>query len=166
MLTEEELTAVEAAAQMRYQSEIEAHKEKLGRLLAARSISYSEWSQEDTAALKEVAGVYHFFEEADGHRESIYVGKGAFGQGDDWSLCKRMNQHFHPSQKNTLLGKASSALGLTPADCKKKFETEGRVRLQWLVICKRSDRHAKLETEIRWFEYFAISVLKPQYTDG
>jgi hypothetical protein len=146
---------------------IETLQENLALLLKAPSIKYSDWPLVDKHALRRAAGVYHYFEMADGHIRSVYAGKAGFGRQKDmqtWSLYERMSQHFLPSQKHALLGKASRKLGYSPVECKKLF-LKSDLRVQWLPLhetCPRCD----LESELFWLEYFAISILRPEYTDG
>lgn len=150
-----------------YVPRIASHQEKLERLLNAPSVRYAEWPHTDKHELRRAAGVYHYFEMVDGRLRSVYVGKAGFGRQREkqtWSLYNRLSQHFLPSQKQALLGKASKHLGITPNECKLLF-LKSNLRLQWLALhdtCPRCD----LESELFWFEYFAISVLRPEYTDG
>lgn len=150
-----------------YIPHIASHQEKLERLLNAPSIRYADWPLTDKQELRRTAGVYHYFEMNDGRLRSVYIGKAGFGRQSDkqtWSLYHRLSQHFLPSQKQALLGKASKQLGFTPDECKILF-LESNLRVQWLALhdtCPRCD----LESELLGFEYFAISVLRPEYTDG
>lgn len=140
------------------------YQARLADLLAMNPLKYSDWSTTDSTRIIGVAGVYHFFEKYDDHIVSIYIGKGGFGRGKDWSLYERLKQHFQPSQKYALLGKASKATGLSPEQIKANFE-EGNLYLQWLTFTTKSDSvTTNLEAELRWFECFAIAVLNPKYT--
>lgn len=65
-----------------------------------------------------------------------------------------------------MLGKASRAMGVSPEDAKRSFN-ESNVYLQWLVFCTTSEAQGiDIEAELRWFEHFAIAILKPTYTDA
>lgn len=148
-----------------YTDRIASHRARLAELLAATPLKYSDWPPPDISPIRESAGVYHFFEVHDGHNVSIYVGKGGFGGDDDWNLHSRLKQHFQPSQRYALLGKASKASGLSPEQVKARFEA-GNLHVQWLALAAKSgSRVRNLEAELRWFECFAIAVLKPRYSD-
>jgi hypothetical protein len=150
-----------------YQSRISSCQEKLDLLLKAPSIKYADWPQIDTKELRNAAGVYHFFQIDEGFLKSVYVGKAGFGrqmEKQTWSLHDRLSQHFLPSQKYALLTKASRKLGLSPKECKAQFLGSG-LRLQWLTLYDNPTKRNGIESELLWFEYFAISVLRPEYTD-
>lgn len=141
------------------------YQARLADLLAMAPLKYSDWPSTDTTNIMGAAGVYHFFEKHDDHIVSIYIGKGGFGRGKKWSIYERLKQHFQPSQKYALLGKASKATGLNPEQMKVKFKA-GNLHLQWLTFATKSDSvTTNLEAELKWFECFAIAVLKPKYTD-
>lgn len=144
---------------------IKGYNALLLKLLAATSIKYSSWPTQDKSLLKKSAGIYHFFEKRDDVIDSLYVGKAGFGDGN-WSLHKRLQQHFRPSQKNTLLGKAAIALEMSASEVKEKFVGD-EVYLQWLPLCidvsKNSD---EISSELIWFECFCKAILKPRYTDA
>jgi len=154
---------------IKYEANIESHTSQLKQLLATRPIHYSNWPSFDKSELDNSAGVYQFFEVRDGKQYSIYVGKGGFGAGEDWSLAKRLNQHFRVSQKNTLLGKAAAYYNIDPILLKSKYE-KGSLYLQWLVLRTRENRNNEklpdLARELLWFECFAIAALEPLFTDG
>lgn len=138
---------------------------QLNSLLAATRLKYSEWPPSDTSILKTSAGIYHFFEEKHGATSSIYVGKAGFGSGK-WSLYQRLNQHFQPSQKNALLGKASKARNLPPDKIKILFSNSD-VYLQWLPLFARTQAStSNIESELIWSECFCKAILKPIYTDA
>ena len=144
---------------------IRGFEQQLKALLGSTRIKYSEWPPSDTSALKTSAGIYHFFEEKDGAISSIYVGKASFGSGE-WSLYQRLKQHFQPSQKNALLGKASKALNRTPDEIKHMF-SNGDVYLQWLpILAKTQGGAGNVESELIWSECFCKAILKPTYTDA
>jgi len=150
-----------------YLPRIISYQNKLECLLNAPSIRYSEWPTIDKKDLRSAAGIYHFFEVAEGCLRSVYVGRAGFGRQSEkqtWSLYSRLSQHFLPSQKNTLLGKASKKMDLPSNECKSMF-LQSNLQVQWLALhetCPRRD----LNSELFGFEYFAISVLRPEYTDG
>jgi hypothetical protein len=148
-----------------YVERIQDFERQLNNLLAATRIKYSEWPPSDTSPLKTSAGIYHFFEENDGAISSIYVGKAGFGSGE-WNLYQRLKQHFQPSQKNALLGKASKALSRTPDEIKLMF-SDGNVYLQWLpIFAKTQGSTGNVESELIWSECFCKAILKPIYTDA
>jgi|GEM_PF-2321238 len=149
-----------------YIERIVAHQLKLGELLRAPPLKYSKWPPADTSKIRGSAGVYHFYElNDDGGFVSAYVGKAGFGNKESWDLHSRLMQHFQPSQPYALLGKASKALKTTPAKVKLQF-TSGSMHLQWLTLAAQSSVPvANLEEELRLFECFAISILRPKYTN-
>jgi len=144
---------------------ISAYKSKLCELLSAPRLKYSKWPPVDTSAIRGSVGVYHFYElDDDGGFVSAYVGKAGFGNKGTWDLYSRLKQHFQPSQKNTLLGNASDVLNITSAQAKLQF-TSGSMYLQWLTLtADPTDMGANLEDDLRSFECFAISILRPKYT--
>src|SRR2546430_45456 len=97
-----------------YAERITHHTTRLAELLAAAPVKYSDWPSLGISPLRESAGVYHFYEMNAGRIASIYVGKAGFGRKGAWSLNSRLKQHFLPSQKYALLGKASTAPTPTP----------------------------------------------------
>ncbi|RYZ42961.1 MAG: hypothetical protein EOO71_05550 [Myxococcaceae bacterium] len=148
-----------------HEARIASYSAQLNELLAAPSIKYSDWPPPDVVHLRNIAGVYHFYKVRESHIDSVYVGKGGFGKGEEWSLHARLKQHFQPSQKHTLLGKASRATEVPPEKLMAQFRA-GDLRLQWLALGTRSDReNIQLERELLWFECFAIAVLRPMFTD-
>jgi len=149
-----------------YTNRIEKHQELLKNLLNATSIKYSDWLPHNHTHLRESVGVYHFYEVQGSHVISLYVGKAGFGVNENWSLFERLKQHFQPSQKYALLGKASIKLCITPQEAKKRLNS-GNVHLQWLKLGERSNTQLiAIESELKWFECFAIAVLMPEYTDA
>lgn len=148
------------------QARISQSTEQLEKLLAAPSTNYAEWRPEDFPKLKELAGVYHFFDKSSGQVESLYVGKGGFGKGDSWSLHSRLKQHFQPSQQYALLGKASKALGISPDEAKAQFNASG-LQVQWLALGSRESMDdTNLASKLLSLECFAIAILRPRYTDA
>ena len=147
------------------QARIYQSTEQLENLLAAPSTNYAEWRPEDFPKLKECAGVYHFFDKSSGQVESLYVGKGGFGKSDSWSLHSRLKQHFQPSQKHALLGKASKALGISPDEAKAQFNESG-LQVQWLALGNRETKDDNLASKLLSLECFAIAILRPRYTDA
>lgn len=144
---------------------IRGFEQQLNSLLVATRLKYSEWPPSDTSVLEQSAGIYHFFEETGGAISSIYVGKAGFGS-EKWSLYQRLKQHFQPSQKNALLGKASKVLSRTPDEIKLMFSS-GDYYLQWLPILKKTQLcEGKDESELIWLECFCKAILKPAYTDA
>jgi hypothetical protein len=127
---------------------------------------FSNWPPSELINIKQSAGVYHFFEKCGNVTNSIYVGKAGFGNTDDWNLYERLKQHFQPSQKNALLGKAAKKMCISREDAKQHF-TGGNFYLQWVAFNK-PDKMEKLnlEKEILRFEAFAISILDPALTDS
>jgi len=98
----------------------------LNHLLEAKSIKYSEWNENkietDKNELRNQAGVYHFFRNTNGNIDSLYVGKGGFGNKETWNLFKRLSQHFQVSQTNTLLGKYAKKEKLKVSVAKSELE--------------------------------------------
>ncbi|MBL0532966.1 hypothetical protein JD541_08255 [Aeromonas dhakensis] len=142
------------------------HETRLVDLLNATSVKYSAWPETDKSVLSKSAGVYLFFEKLDDHIVSIYIGKGGYGGGKDWSIYKRLNQHFQVSQNYALIGKASKATGLSSSKMKDLFES-GNFYLQWILFATKPEPvPPELESSLRLFECFAISVLNPRYTDS
>jgi|CXWL01.1.fsa_nt_gi hypothetical protein len=148
-----------------YTQQMENYQARLNDLLASASLKYSEWPPKDATCIQASAGVYHFYEKYDNHIVSIYVGKAGFGASNTWSLYERMKQHFQPSQKYALLNKASRTSGRSPEIMKAEFK-DSNLYLQWVIFATKSDKFTNLEAELRWFECFAISVLKPIYSDA
>ena len=148
-----------------YRDRIEANRLKLRELLRAPRLKYSDWSSADISKIRDAAGVYHFFELSDdGGFVSAYVGKGGIGKNKNWGLRSRLRQHFQPSQRHALLGKASVALKTTPTEVKLQF-ISGSMHLQWLTFPAKHDvPFTNQEEELRLFECFAISILRPKYT--
>lgn len=144
---------------------IENHQNHLDLLLNMGPIKYSNWPPTDTLDLSNSAGVYHFFEKHNDHITSIYIGKGGFGKGGKWSIYKRLKQHFQPSQKYALLGKASRANVLNPEQMKTNFEN-GNLYLQWVLFATKDSVPDDLESNLKLFECFAIAALNPKYTDA
>ena len=146
--------------------QVEKYSDYLKILLCAKSVQYSEWSNECDSELKsklkQSAGIYHFFRKENESITSLYVGKAGFGKNGHWSLYKRISQHFQPSQKNTLIGKVAKANGTTPEDAKSCLNDK-EVYLQWLILCSNLPC---IEQELIWIECFFKSILKPKYTDA
>jgi hypothetical protein len=151
---------------MEYIAIVESYQRRLFELLASPRLKYSSWPPSEITSVRQSAGVYHFFEIHDDRTTSLYIGKGGFGSREEWNLYKRMKQHFQPSQKYALLGKASKAKEVSPEDAKRSFN-ESNVYLQWLVFGTTSEvQGIDIESELRGFEHFAIAILKPIYTDA
>jgi hypothetical protein len=142
------------------------HQARLAALLATTPLKYSDWPLTDMTNISKSAGVYHFFEKHDDHIVSVYIGKGGFGHVEKWSIYERLKQHFQPSQKYALLGKASQASGLSSEQMKANF-MGGNLYLQWVLFATKPDSvPIDLESDLKLFECFAIAVLNPRYTDA
>ena len=145
--------------------QIEKYADCLNRLLCAKSFRYSEWPSryrsEFKSTLKQSVGIYHFFKKECESNISLYVGKAGFGNRYQWNLYNRINQHFQPSQKHTLLGKIARIEGKEPGQVKLCLDQEEGVFLQWLILCSRLP---SIEQELIWVECFCKSILKPKYT--
>lgn len=141
---------------------LKSSQAQLRLLLKSSPIRYADWettSEEIKSPLRISGGIYHFFERVKGRNISLYVGKGGLGSGN-WSLCKRINQHFQPSQfKTTLLGKFANEKGWD-TKMAKSYLCKAEIYLQWIVI---SDEGPK---ELVWSECFFKAVLKPKFTDN
>lgn len=141
---------------------IEKYSLQLKELLDAPPIKYSNWSQENREDLKNAAGVYYFYEKIDESVLPLYVGKAGFGESN-WSLFKRLSQHFQLSQTNALIGKINKSTGQDSEETKRLL-CEREVYLQWLVISNSPSED--LESKLVWSECFCKSILMPKYTNA
>ena len=153
--------------QSAYEARLVKNTEQLKKLLGSPSIKYSDWPPNDNESLKFCAGIYHFYEVKGELVESMYIGKAGFGKTNSkWSLYSRLKQHFQPSQRNTLLGKASKVANVTSDQMRNQFN-ERSIYLQWIVLGDRTDKiQPELISELLFLEYFAIAILQPKYTES
>lgn len=126
-------------------------------MLEADAIRYREWPPDNTAHLRNAAGVYHFFRIDNEAKTSLYVGKATVSTAG-WSLYKRMAQHFQPSQRNALAGLLARYQEITGLEAVESLRKEN-VFVQWLCIPEDEGQSAVVS-----FENFAKSVLQPKYT--
>lgn len=144
---------------------INKYSEQLENLLKENPVKYSKWPTTNKGTLGKSAGIYHFFENNNGIVTSLYVGKAGFGSSN-WSLLKRLKQHFQESQENALIGKIKKTSDQTPEEIKSSL-CEREVYLQWLVLYSNdSTILTDIEPDLVWSECFCKSILMPRYTNA
>ena len=145
----------------------------LEKLLRSKAYKYSdvikinERRRKAFLGLNDSCGLYHFFYVENNIKYSLYLGKGAFGDGDDWCLYKRIIQHFQPSQPNTIHGKVKEKLNLYSNKDAINVIKQKDIYLQFVEIYNKSENMnwSDIDDEIMMYEKFCIEVLNPAFTD-
>ncbi|EOU1488707.1 hypothetical protein [Clostridium perfringens] len=145
----------------------------LNSLLSAKSykygVAYKQTQRKKFFNLNDSCGIYHFYYIKDNIKYSLYVGKAGFGKSGKRNLSQRLNQHFQPTQEETIHGKVNEKLGFNNINTAIQFLCSEEVYVQFLEIYKKSNiqnlTYNQVDDEIKVYEKFCIDILKPIFTD-
>lgn len=145
----------------------------LKSLLCSKSYKYKDAYKQNKRTkffnLNDSCGIYHFYYIKNSVKYSLYIGKASFGKDGKWNLSQRINQHFQPTQKNTIHGKVNKKLGFFNSNDAIQFLCNEEVYIQFIEIYTKSNiqdiNYKKINNEIKIYEKFCINTLKPIFTD-